>query len=53
MRKEKEFALPKEQERHDRKNMTFSGYLNVYNFRRVLLAARKVDTITLQLYGYF
>ena len=33
--------------------MTFSGYLNVYNFRRVLLAARKVDTITLQLYGYF
>ena len=27
--------------------MTFSGYLNVFNFQRVLLAARKADAIAL------
>ena len=33
--------------------MTFSGYLNVYNFQRVLLATKKVDVIALQHYAYF
>ena len=28
--------------------MTFSGYLNVYNFQRVLLATRKAEAIALQ-----
>ena len=33
--------------------MSFSGYLNVFNFQRVLLAARKADAIALQLYACF
>ena len=33
--------------------MAFSGYLNVYNFQRELLAARKADAIALKLYAYF
>ena len=56
----KEFALPNDQERYDStwqifkfKKMTFSGYLNVFNLQRVLLAARKTDAIALQLYAYF
>ena len=31
--------------------MAFSGYLNVYNFQRELLAARKADAIALKLYA--
>ena len=33
--------------------MAFSGYLNVYNFQRELLAARKADAIAMKLYAYF
>ena len=33
--------------------ITLSGDLNVFNFQRVLLAARKTDTIALWLYAYF
>ena len=33
--------------------MTFSGYLNVQNFQRALLATRKADVIALQHYAYF
>ena len=32
--------------------MTFSGYLKVFNFQRVLLAARKADAIEFELYAY-
>ena len=33
--------------------MTFLYYLNVYNFQKILLAARKADAIALLLYAYF
>ena len=33
--------------------MTFSGYLNVCNFQRELLAAIKADATALELYAYF
>ena len=31
----------------NKEKMTFSGYLNVFNFQRVLLPARKADAIAL------
>ena len=55
-----EFALAKDQKRYDStwqifelKKMTFLYYLNVYNFQKILLAARKADAIALLLYAYF
>ena len=33
--------------------MTFSGYLNVYNFQIVVLAVTKTDMIALKLSAYF
>ena len=59
MRKEKTLvmyrALPKDQEIYmsaldrllNQKKNTFAGYLNVFNFHRVLLAARKADVIAM------
>ena len=35
------------------KKMTLLGYLNFYNFQKVLLATKKADVIALKLYAYF
>ena len=52
MRKEKDFALPKDQERYDTPWQILNKE-NFFFFRRVPLATRKADAIPRKLYGAF